>query len=84
MDDIEFKSKKFNFATAKKDETDDSSNENNNIPDNNAAKIGTVTHEIIELYWENFFDYKESIFNKMEIFEQEEQDAIIHSMENIL
>ena len=34
-----------------------------------AAKLGTLTHKIVELYWKSFNEHQEAIFNKMAVFE---------------
>ncbi len=46
-----------------------------------AVALGTLTHKIIELYWESFANNKESIFDKMEIYEQKDKDNISNYMD---
>jgi ATP-dependent exoDNAse (exonuclease V) beta subunit len=51
--------------------------------DNNATKLGTITHKIFELYWNKFDEIDiELILNKFEIIEENEQLKIKNSIEN--
>ncbi|OCL90850.1 UvrD-helicase domain-containing protein [Arcobacter porcinus] len=51
--------------------------------DNNATKLGTITHKIFELYWDKFDEIDiELILNKFEIIEENEQLKIKNSIEN--
>lgn len=45
-----------------------------------AARLGTITHKVIELYWDSFEDNKEAIFDKMEVYELEQRRAVDVSM----
>ena len=45
-----------------------------------AAKLGTITHKIIELYWNSFNIHQEVIFNKMGVFDIKQREAIENSM----
>ncbi|MGJ0359952.1 UvrD-helicase domain-containing protein [Aliarcobacter cryaerophilus] len=50
--------------------------------DNNATKLGTITHKIFELYWDKFDEIDiELILNKFEIIEENEQLKIKNSIE---
>ncbi len=48
--------------------------------DMEAAKLGTITHKIIELYWNSFNTHQEVIFNKMGVFDTRQREAIENSM----
>ncbi|NPA60509.1 MAG: UvrD-helicase domain-containing protein [Epsilonproteobacteria bacterium] len=48
--------------------------------DNTAANLGTVTHKVIELYWNSFHENKEAILDKMMIFDKTERESIIKHM----
>ena len=51
--------------------------------DNNATKLGTITHKIFELYWDKFDEIDiELILNKFEIIEEIEQTKIKYSIQN--
>ena len=49
--------------------------------DNTAANLGTITHKIIELYWDSFRDNQEAILDKMMIFEPIQRKSIIENMD---
>ena len=66
---IDFKSNTFVSATS-----DNKSN------DNKAADLGTITHKIIELYWNIFRENQNAILDKMMIFETSQREAIIENM----
>ena len=66
---IDFKSNTFVSATS-----DNKSN------DNKAADLGTITHKIIELYWNIFRENQNAILDKMLIFETSQREAIIENM----
>ena len=46
-----------------------------------AAKLGTLTHKIVELYWKNFNEHQEAILNKMAVFDDGQREAIEKSMQ---
>jgi ATP-dependent exoDNAse (exonuclease V) beta subunit len=71
---ITFISKTFVSATRQEEGSMDS-----NI-NAEAAKLGTITHKIIELYWNNFTEHKEAIMDKMGVFDREQRQAIVNSM----
>ena len=48
--------------------------------DNTAADLGTTTHKIIELYWNNFRENQDAILNKMMILETKQRKSIIANM----
>ncbi|NOR54804.1 MAG: AAA family ATPase [Sulfurovum sp.] len=48
--------------------------------DSEAAKLGTITHKIIELYWNSFNDHQETILDKMGVFDTKQREAIENSM----
>jgi ATP-dependent exoDNAse (exonuclease V) beta subunit len=50
--------------------------------DNTAANLGTTTHKIIELYWNDFKRNQDNILDKMMIFEPEQREVIIKNMNN--
>ncbi|PHR54385.1 MAG: hypothetical protein COA44_13290 [Arcobacter sp.] len=50
--------------------------------DNIAAKLGTVTHKIIELYWSTFSKNQNDILDKMMIYEPSQRKSIIENMDN--
>ncbi|MEA2050681.1 MAG: UvrD-helicase domain-containing protein, partial [Campylobacterota bacterium] len=50
--------------------------------DNTAANLGTVTHKIIELYWNSFNQNQDTILDKMMIYELSQREAIILSMDS--
>lgn len=51
--------------------------------ENNATKLGTITHKIFELYWNKLEDINMSnLFDKFEIESEEEKKKIIISIEN--
>ena len=59
----------------------DDSNERNNT-DNKAARLGTITHKIFELYWNKFDDLDmNNIFKKFDIADEEDKKKIIISIE---
>ena len=46
-----------------------------------AANLGTITHKIIELYWNNFRENQDTILDKMMIFEPLQREAIVKNMD---
>ncbi len=68
---LTFKSQTLSSAT---------SNSETKTVDNTAANLGTVTHKIIELYWNSFNENKEAILDKMMIFEEIQRKSIINHM----
>jgi len=50
--------------------------------DESSAMVGTVVHRIIELYWNSFNDHKDTILDKMGIFEKEQRETIINHLDN--
>ncbi len=48
--------------------------------DNIAANLGTSTHKIIELYWDNFNENQDAILDKMMIYETVNREAIVKNM----
>jgi ATP-dependent exoDNAse (exonuclease V) beta subunit len=68
---IVFESKSLVSATANSETTNS---------DNTAANLGTTTHKIIELYWNNFKENQEAILDKMMIFETKQRESIIKNM----
>lgn len=49
---------------------------------NTAVDLGTVTHKIIELYWNNFNENQDAILDKMMIFETSQREIIVKNMGN--
>ncbi|MDF1884396.1 UvrD-helicase domain-containing protein [Sulfurimonas sp. SAG-AH-194-C21] len=45
-----------------------------------AANRGTITHKIIELYWNSFNENQENILDKMFVFDIKQREQIIQSM----
>ncbi len=72
---ITFTSKKSFSATNAGDE------DAGNTIDVKAAKLGTITHKSIELYWDSFSEHKEAILDKMGVFDTEQREAVAKSME---
>ncbi len=68
---IIFQSNSLVSATADSETTDS---------DNTAANLGTVTHKIIELYWENFRENQDAVLDKMMIFDDKQRKSIIENM----
>jgi ATP-dependent exoDNAse (exonuclease V) beta subunit len=68
---INFKSNSLISATADNKTTSN---------DNTAANLGTITHKIVELYWNNFRQNKDTILDKMMIFEPLQRETIIKNM----
>lgn len=68
---ITFESKSLVSATSDNKTTSD-----NNI----AADLGTATHKIIELYWNNFNKNQDTILDRMMIFETKQRKVIIENM----
>ena len=48
--------------------------------DSEAAKLGTITHRIIELYWDSFNEHQEAILDKMGLFGSSQREAVVNSM----
>ena len=67
---LSFEEKKLESAT--------SSNSN----DTKASRVGTISHKIIELYWDKFSSNKEAILDKMLVFDESSRDAITLHVEN--
>jgi len=72
---IEFESKKPITATRIQEK------ENINAK-NDLAEIGTITHKIIELYWNSFDENQDLILDKMLVFEEVKRNKIILHMNN--
>ena len=68
---ITFESKSLVSATSDNEITSD-----NNI----AADLGTATHKIIELYWNNFNENQDTILDRMMIFETKQRESIVENM----
>jgi len=49
---------------------------------NKAAELGTLTHKIIEMHWQNFQDNSQAIFHKHAIYDKNEQEIISKHMQN--
>ena len=47
-----------------------------------ATTLGTVTHKIIELYWEDFLNHQEKILDKMMILDDTKRETVISNMKN--
>ncbi|MDF1878394.1 UvrD-helicase domain-containing protein [Sulfurimonas sp. SAG-AH-194-C20] len=45
-----------------------------------AANRGTITHKIVELYWNSFSDNQDNILDKMFVFDTTQREQIIQSM----
>ena len=45
-----------------------------------AVKLGTITHKIIELYWDSFNEHQEAILDKMAVFDTKQREAVMSSM----
>jgi len=73
---ITFTSKSFVSAT-NQEEGSIESNVNAEV-----AKLGTITHKIIELYWNSFTENQEAILDKMGVFDREQRQAIMNSMKH--
>ncbi|MCT7447152.1 UvrD-helicase domain-containing protein [Aliarcobacter skirrowii] len=57
-------------------------NSNTNVV-SDAAKLGSITHKIFELYWDKFSNINlDDIFNKFYIFDKNEQIKITNSIDN--
>ncbi len=56
--------------------------EENSAIDSEAAKLGTITHQIIERYWKHFSEHKEIILDKVGLFETKDRDKVKRSMES--
>ena len=50
--------------------------------DSEASNIGTITHKIIELYWDKFHVNKEEILDKMLVFGEPSREKIALHVEN--
>ncbi len=59
-----------------------SATNNSKTIDEEAANLGTITHKIIELYWENFDENREQILNKMGVYDKNSKDEIIGHLDN--
>jgi ATP-dependent exoDNAse (exonuclease V) beta subunit len=68
---ITFKSK--NLISATSDNKSSTSN-------NDAAILGTITHEIIEYYWDSFTDNMDAILDKKMIFDTSARESVINNM----
>jgi ATP-dependent exoDNAse (exonuclease V) beta subunit len=68
---IEFKS--LNLISSTKDSTTNHTT---------ATTLGTVTHKIIELYWEDFLNHQEKILDKMMILDDTKRETVISNMKN--
>ena len=47
-----------------------------------AARLGTTVHGILERYWKTFGDNEESILDKMEVFDPKERASVRQSLRN--
>ena len=56
------------------------SNNIDNTIDDTASVLGTVTHKIIELYWNNFNNNQDAILDKMLILDESQRKIIINNM----
>ena len=74
---IDYKLKKLDF----KKEEYISATQNSKTINEEAASLGTLTHKIIELYWNKFKDNKKDIFFKEGIFDEDVQTKISKSMD---
>lgn len=72
---INFESKNLMSAT-----NNDSSDKEIITLDNDTAKLGTITHEIIEYYWNSFKDNSEALLDKNMIFDPLQRERIIKNM----
>ncbi len=52
------------------------------LQNNKAAELGTLTHKIIEMHWQNFQDNSQAIFHKHAIYDKNEQEIIRKHMQN--
>ncbi len=71
---ITFDSKRSVSATNRRDEGASTT------IDSEAAKLGTITHKIIELYWDSFSEHKEAILDKMSVFDSKQRESVTNSM----
>ena len=71
---IAFESKMSVSATNRGDEGNEST------IDSEAAKLGTITHKVIELYWDSFNDNQEAILDKMGLFDNKQRKAVADSI----
>lgn len=77
---IEYNLKPLEFTSKEKDSAT-KKNETIVPKDNKAARIGTVTHEVIEVYWDSFNQNSELILDKKAIFDEEERMLVKSSMD---
>ena len=75
LEPLQFTSKTSLSATSNREK--DTENE----IDLNAAKCGTLVHQIIELYWKHFRDNEEIILDKMSIYEESDRAAVRSSLQ---
>ena len=81
--DVEYITHKFKpLSFEYKDLISATSNNQENQTDELSATLGTITHKIIELYWDIFQQNKDSILDKMNIFDDMEREEIINNMDN--
>jgi len=72
LKELEFTSKEKVSATKKKEASVSA--------DDTAARLGTITHEIIEYYWNSFKEHSEQILDKKAIFDESDRTKIKESM----
>ncbi len=58
------------------------SNNTTKTIDDNAATLGTLTHKIIELHWDNFKENQDAILDKHMIFDNNHREKIIQNMQS--
>lgn len=54
----------------------------NKVADKEASKVGTITHKIIELYWDSFEKHSDIILDKMMVFDKIQRENVKTYMSN--
>ena len=50
--------------------------------DEESARLGTITHNIIEKYWNNFSSHQEEILDKVQLFDGVQREQVKASLDN--
>ncbi|MGB3751194.1 MAG: UvrD-helicase domain-containing protein [Arcobacteraceae bacterium] len=66
----------------KKNKISATQGDNSNSVNETAATLGTLTHEMIENYWETFDENHQAILDKKMIFDTDQREQIFKNMQN--
>jgi ATP-dependent exoDNAse (exonuclease V) beta subunit len=81
--DVEYVNHNFKPLIFKSKNSISATTQNKDIQiDKTSATLGTITHKIIELYWDKFKKNQESILDKMDLFDEIQREEIINHMNN--